>query len=91
MSPKWSIHFIASSPGSAEPEIDVIRSEERSYRFSVSSGRARIRCSITGTTASTWQSCSSTAFSVSSSEKRRRRTIVEASGSESTKWVKPQE
>ena len=50
-----------------------------------------MRCSITGTTASTWARWSCTARSVSSSSKRRRRTIVEAVGRLITKWKKPQE
>jgi hypothetical protein len=50
-----------------------------------------IRWSITGTIASTWQACSWTASSVPSSEKRRRSTIVPASGRLKTKWVNPQE
>ncbi len=50
-----------------------------------------MRCSITGTTASTWARWSWTARSVSSSSKRRRRTIVEAVGRLITKWKKPQE
>jgi len=69
----------------------VIRSEERSYFASVSSGSCRIRWIITGTTASTWALCSCTAFSVSSGSKRRRITIVEAVGRLMTKWKKPQE
>ena len=42
--------FSASSPGSAEPLAAITRSAERSYLAIVSSGRCRMRWSITGTT-----------------------------------------
>ncbi len=80
MSPKRSIHSIASSPGSAEPDNAVTRSEERSREASVSSGSRRIRCTITGTAASTSARCSCTARAVRSGSKRRCRTIVDAVG-----------
>jgi hypothetical protein len=91
LSPKRSIHWVASSPGSAEPDSAAIFSDDSLYFRRVSSGRPRIRWTITGTTASTSARVRSIAFSVSSGSKRRRSTIVEVVGSAMTKWRKPQE
>ena len=43
---------MARSPGSAEPLAATTFSEETSYFARVSSGSSRMRCIITGTTAS---------------------------------------
>ena len=51
MSPNSSIQRVARSPGSAEPLAATTFSDETSYFARVSSGRSRIRCIITGTTA----------------------------------------
>ena len=69
----------------------MIRSVEQVVGARTSSGSCRIRCSITGTTASAVARCSATARKVSSGSKRRRNTIVEAVGRLITKWKKPQE
>ena len=52
MSPNSSIHLVARSPGSAEPEAATTFSDEVSYLRRVSSGSSRMRCIITGTTTS---------------------------------------
>ncbi len=62
-----------------------------SYFAIVSIGSSRMRCSITGTTASAVARCSATARRVSSGSKRRRSTIVEDKGSASVKCPKPHE
>jgi hypothetical protein len=56
-----------------------------------SSGRARIRCIITGTTASTLARCSAVALSTSSGSNFGRSTIVAAVGRLRMKWRKPHE
>ena len=69
-----SIHFVASGPGSAEPDAHVALSEERSYLAIVSSGSSRIRCIITGTTINAVALLSATASRVPSGSNLRRST-----------------
>ena len=80
LSPNRSIQLIASSPGSAEPDSETIRSDGGQYLLSVSSGSARMRWIITGTATSTCAWWSRIVRSMSSGSKRRRNTIVEAVG-----------
>ena len=85
------MNWIASSPGSAEPDSGMLRSDEVSYLRRVSSGSCMIRWTITGTIGADCTWCSAIVDSVFSGSNLRFRMYVEPSISPSVKCAKPQE